>query len=397
MTHNNPSIDLSTQEHELLRQMLHQLVHDSTDPGLLFVPNAFGPAPAMALRVDAPGFHFEEAAGVADLATGTPVQPGDSFEIGSNTKMFTTILLLQLEEEGALSLDDPLSRWLPGWAEKIPHGREMTLRQFANHTAGLWDYADDIIGGGLEDPAFLRRRYTPAELVTYAIEQGQPVFAPGEEEKWQYSNTGYILLGLVLEVATGRSYADLLQSRIFGPLELHETSYPNDIPAPGSIVQGYSWWPDGVNTTDWNLSQGGAAGGIVSTAGDMTTFLRALSQGRVFRDPQTLMRMAAFVRNEGLRQAKDERGYGIGLIEFVEQVWGHGGQTLGFESAMMFVPGHEITLVALTNAAFGPIPLVKQLTPVLRQLAGLGPAPSYEEMTTPLFEKLEAMRQQAQD
>lgn len=388
------STNISVQERDRLQQILHELVQNITDPALMFVPNDFGPAPAAVLCVDAPGFHFQEAIGVTDIETKMPVQTDDRFEIGSNTKMFTAILLLQLEEEGILSLDDPLSRWLPDWAQKIPYGEEITLRQMANHTAGLWDYADDIIGGGLEDPDILRRAYTPEELVAYALEHGEQEFTPGEEDKWKYSNTGYILLGMVLEAASGQPYADLLRERIFEPLELHETSFPNTIPAPDAIIQGYSWWPDGVNTTEWNLSQGWAAGGIISTAADMTTFLQALSRGQVFKNPQTLARMAEFVRNEGLRQVKGDSGYGIGLIGFAGHTWGHGGQTLGFESAMMFVPDHDVTLVALTNAAFGPTPLINQFAPVLEELAGLGEAPGYDEMASPLFETLKAMKAQ---
>jgi len=229
----------------------------------------------------------------------------------------------------------------------------MTLRHLATHTSGIWDYGDDIIGAGQKDDEAMRRSYTPEELVQYVIDNGTPDFAPGEEGMWNYSNTGYILLGMVLEAATGEQYADLLQERILDPLETTETSFPNDVPEAGSIVNGYTAYPDGTNATEWNLSQAWAAGGAISTAADMTTFLKALATGQLFQDPQTLLKMADFVEYDVIADKLGAKGYGIGLIEYADGVWGHGGQTLGFESEIMFVPGTDVTLVGLTNAAYG--------------------------------------------
>ena len=159
--------------------------------------------PGLVLLVDTPDGRYLQAAGVSSLEDGTPMQTGDRLEIGSNTKSFVIVLLLQLQEQGVLSLDDPLSQWLPDWAEKIPNGDQMTLRQLAQHTSGIWDYGDPIIAEAANDPATLEQGYTPEELVQYALDNGTPDFAPGEEGMWKYSNTGYVLLGMVIEKATG--------------------------------------------------------------------------------------------------------------------------------------------------------------------------------------------------
>src|SRR5512139_2539876 len=114
---------------------------------------------------------------------------------------------MQLQEAGLLSMDDLLSKHLPEWAAKLPNGDKITLRQMAQHTAGLWDYADDIIGGGAADPVALEKSYTPAELVQYAADKGKPYVAPGEG--WHYTNTGYLLLVMIPEKTTGQTLNEL--------------------------------------------------------------------------------------------------------------------------------------------------------------------------------------------
>ena len=358
-----------------LKKELHNFLIKMVDPALESSPDQYGPAPGAVLLVAGPDFHFLETAGFADLEKKTPVRPDDRFEIGSNTKMFTATLLVQLAEQEKLGLDDALAKWLPEWAAKIPHGEKISLRQLASHTSGIRDYADDIIGAGLKDDTAMRRAYTPEELVQYALDNGKPDFTPGEKGKWKYSNTGYILLGMVLEKVTGKKYGDLLHENFFQPLGMKDSSFPDSVPEDPALVQGYVSFPGGKNTTSWNLSQGWAAGGIISTAADMRIFLQALANGRLFKDKSTLLAMAEFVRNDDVNKHLGTTGYGLGLIEYGQGVWGHGGQTLGYESTMMFVPGTDITLVALTNASQGPVLQMRSLAPVLQKMAGIKPKP----------------------
>ncbi len=277
----------------------------------------------------------------------------DRFEIGSNSKSFTVVLLMQLQEAGVLSLDDPLSKWLPDWAAKIPNGDEMTLRQLAQHTSGIWDYGDAIIGQAATNPVHLEDYDSPEQLVQYAIDNGTPDFAPDEEGQWKYSNTGYILLGMVIEAASGEKLGDLYQSGIFDPLGMESAIFIEDVPVPHEIVNGYYWTDAGhrLNTTKWNVSQGWAAGGLAMTAEDLLSYAKALSAGELFQNPDSLIQMLTFDPDgeEGLLP------YGLGLMDFsligAPGYWGHTGQTAGFATIWYTNPDTDITVIGLPNSA----------------------------------------------
>jgi amidase len=310
-------------------------------------------APGGVLLVDSPAGRYLKAAGVTSMENGRPVQVDDRFEIGSNTKAFTVILALQLQEAGILSLDDPLSKWLPELAARIPNGQKVTLRQMAGNTSGIWDYADPLFQPLIDanDQEGLAQSYTPQALVEYAIANGKPDFAPGEG--WHYSSTNFILLGMVVEAATGQSLAELYQERIFDPLEMKSTSYLEGAPKPGSIVDGYYKTPKGelANMTNWNATQGGAAGAIVSTAEDVSRFASGLVGGKLLKDA-SMQEMFDF-RELGYAEGGGIfSGYGLGLISFEApyQAYGHAGQTPGFQSIWFFAPEANATLVLLTNS-----------------------------------------------
>jgi D-alanyl-D-alanine carboxypeptidase len=125
-------------------------------------------APGAVLLVDAPDGRFLKSIGVSSVEDQTPLQVSDAFEIGSNTKSFTVVLALQLQENGVWSLDDPLSNWLPDVAAQIPNGDEVTLRQMAGNTSGIWDYANPLLGAGVTDESLRQKTYTPEEIVAYA-------------------------------------------------------------------------------------------------------------------------------------------------------------------------------------------------------------------------------------
>ena len=307
-------------------------------------------APGLVLLVDTPEGRYLNAAGVSSLEEGASMQVSDRLEIGSNSKSFTIVVLMQLQEEGVLSFNDLLSEWLPELAAKIPNGDVITLHQLAAHVSGIWDYGDPIIRDAANNPEKLEQGYTPEELVQYAIDNGAPDFAPGEG--WKYSNTGYILLGMIAEKATGQLLGDLYQERIFAPLGLQTAVLIQGVPQKGEITtQGY-WWKedDGtrLNTSKWNVSQGWAAGGIAMTAEDLLTYAKALAAGDLFQDPDSLAQMMTF--NE---QAITVGGaaFGLGLIDFGDGYWGHEGQTAGFQSLWFTNPEKQITVVGLTNSA----------------------------------------------
>ena len=314
-----------------------------------------GYAPGGVLSVRGGGWRYARAAGTADSDQNTPMSCDTPFQIGSNTKMITAAVLMQLQEEGALALDDPLSRHLPEFAEALPNGDVITLRQLANHTAGVFSYTDNapdgtpgIMEGDLADPDALRRGYTMEELVAFAAEHGQPTFSPGADGQWAYSNTGYILLGLVIERIEGRPLGQSFDARIFEPLGLKDTSYVDGVPSPQlRLPRAYFAAPFDIETTDWNMSQGAAAGAVVSTVDDMHVFIEALLAGDLFASETSLTEMQEAVATGSMTILN----YGIGLAEKAEGVWGHGGQTLGFESDIAFFEEPGLSMVGWASSA----------------------------------------------
>jgi D-alanyl-D-alanine carboxypeptidase len=218
--------------------------------------------------------------GVSDLATGAALRPAAEFRIGSITKTFVATAVLQLVGEGRLNLDEPVAGRLSGL---LANGQNITVRQLLNHTSGLPDYtaAPELFAGIVEN-----RVWDPRELVALAEKQPQ-AFDPGSA--WMYSNTNYIVAGLLVEAVTGRSLARELDRRIFAPLRLRHTSFPaatarlNGYHAHGYVTTESIPTADDqpLDVTGYNPSHAWAAGAIVSNAADLSTFFRALMSGRL--------------------------------------------------------------------------------------------------------------------
>ncbi len=357
-------------------EALDALLAQWTTPG-----NGLCDAPGVVLLVDSPAGRYSKAAGVGSLEDERPLQMDDRLQIGSNTKAFTVILALQLQEAGVLSMDDPLSQWLPDLAARIPNGDQVTLRQLAGNTSGIWDYADPLMQPEVDnnDQAALAKAYTPQELIELVIADGAPTFAPGEG--WHYSSSNFILLGMVVEAATGKSLAELYQARIFDPLGMASTSYLEGSPEPGSQVDGYYSVPGSelTNMTGWNATQAGAAGAIVSTAEDMARFAKGLFGGELFQDDATLAEMTDFRELDYGEGGGIFAGYGLGLIDFETAGFtaiGHAGQTPGFQSIWMWVPEAEASLVLLTNSGSCRVTFLP--SSLTAEMFGLAPAAATE-------------------
>jgi D-alanyl-D-alanine carboxypeptidase len=254
---------------------------------------AAGSTPGIMLRLDAPslGFSWSGASGVADLATGTPLARENPVRMASNTKTFVAAATLRLWEDGLLGLDDPLSLYLPAeYAEMLAADgydlEAITIRHLLTHTSGLYDYADRdlFIEAVLADPM---HRWTPAEQIGLAVEWGDPYGAPGEV--YRYSDTGYVVLGLVLESVYGKPLAASLRELLnFEGLELRSTWMETlEDPPFGASDRAHQYLGE-QDTYDFDPSldlYGG--GGLVSTADDMAVFMRALFIGGVYRNAAT--------------------------------------------------------------------------------------------------------------
>jgi CubicO group peptidase (beta-lactamase class C family) len=208
--------------------------------------------------------NYLKSTGVADVTTCEPLRADSPFQIGSNTKMMTAAMIYQLQEEGKLSTSDLLSKWLPDLAAKLPNGDKMTIEMMLTHTTGMKDYfdvpgKDGSIADGAKNTAILTRAFTPEELVKITADSGLSEFAPAAEGQWKYNNTGYILLGLIIEKATGKSYEENLKTRIFEPLGLKQTYLQTGEPKAGALPQAYYKSPFDFSTGEWNASQGWSA------------------------------------------------------------------------------------------------------------------------------------------
>ncbi|MFF1295550.1 MULTISPECIES: serine hydrolase domain-containing protein [unclassified Streptomyces] len=279
-------------------------------------------------------------AGVGNLKTDQPRSVHDRYRVGSITKTFVSTVLLQLEAEGRLSLDDKVAKWLPGTVRGNGHdGRRITLRQLLNHTSGIFDYtADDgFVRTYFLKDGFFEHRYdtkAPVDLVALAMTH-KPDFAPGTS--WNYSNTNYVLAGMVIEKVTGRPYGDEVRRRIVEPLSLNATSVPGTrVAVPGPSSRAYSKLAETAtgptyDVTKLNPSLASSAGEMISDSSDLNRFYSALLRGKLL-PPKQLKEMKTTVPVEVIPNA----GYGLGLIDRKlscgVHVWGHGGGIHGSTS-----------------------------------------------------------------
>jgi D-alanyl-D-alanine carboxypeptidase len=296
---------------------------------------------------------WQGASGLGDLRANRPARAADRFRIGSVTKSFIATVVLQLVGEGRLSLDDKLERWLPGL---VPNGEKITVRQLLNHTSGLYNYTDD-----LPEPP---RRFRPRELVAIATGH-RPLFAPGTQ--FSYSNTNYILAGMLVERVTGQRLADQLEQRILEPLGLDDTELPaTERRITGAHARGYAppdqdWQvSDGparlVDVTVMDTSWGWAAGAMVSSTADLARFYQALLGGQLLT-PELLEQMRTTV---DASQAGHGTRYGLGLEVLRPgcgvELWGHAGSLEGYQTTAFSTPNADRQLVAATNLQPEPEP-----------------------------------------
>ncbi|MFC9970426.1 serine hydrolase domain-containing protein [Spirillospora sp. NPDC127200] len=219
--------------------------------------------------------------GVGNRATGTPMDPKAQFRAGSNTKPFISAVVLMLADEGRLTLDDTVDKWLPGVVSGNGHdGTKIKLRQLMNHSSGVAEYLDNVTTQAYDQPT---TQYTPEQLVRIAMREPAE-FAPGA--KVRYVNTNYILLGMIIKAVTGNEPATEVKSRLIDRLGLTGTSYPtSDRNLYGNFTRGYAvpkFWiiqRPYVDVTVLNVQFSGAAGAMVSTMDDLATLHRALLDG----------------------------------------------------------------------------------------------------------------------
>ncbi len=279
--------------------------------------------------------------------------PTDHTRVGSLTKTMTATVILQLAQEGKLDLSDPIGKYVPG----MPNGDTATIQQLAEMTSGIEPYttSDTFKQQLFADPL---KVWAPKELI--AFEHGQPAkFAPGAG--WQYSNTNYVLLGMVIEQVTGKPIADVFQERLFGPLGMSDTTFPgssNAIADPhlrGLTEQGQDNGAT-ADATDWNPSEAFTAGEVVSTLDDLNTWAHALFTGEGILEPKT-QQMRRDSINRTIAPNTATAGYGFGIGD-MGGWWGHDGQIPGYTTAVMHNYDIDTTIIVLVNSDI-PLPGTK--------------------------------------
>ncbi|MFJ7991172.1 serine hydrolase domain-containing protein [Peribacillus frigoritolerans] len=304
--------------------------------------------PGILVKTSEGGKTWGYAAGIADLSTKKPMKTDFRFRIGSVTKTFTATVVLQLAGENRLNLDDSIEKWLPGVIQGNGYDdKQITIRQLLNHTSGIAEYtrSKDF------DMMDTKKSYTVEELVKMGISL-PPDFAPGKG--WSYSNTGYVVLGILIEKVTGNSYAEEIENRIIEPLELSNTFLPgNSSVIPGTKhARGYIQ-PDGASelkdVTYYNPSMGSSAGDMISTADDLNKFFSYLLGGKLLKEQQLKQMLTAVPTGTA---ELGEYGLGISKTKLPNgvSIWGHGGTIPGFLTFAGGTLGGKHTLAVNLNS-----------------------------------------------
>jgi D-alanyl-D-alanine carboxypeptidase len=307
------------------------------------------------VRITGDAGSWSGTSGVSDLRTGAPVRPDGYFRIGSTTKVYTAVMVLQLAQEHRIDLDQPVQRYLP---DLLPAGYpQIPVYTLLDHTSGL----PSVDIPGLYDPEWILRHrfehWSPRQVVDTALRH--PIdFQPGTAQK--YTNTAYVTAGMIIEKVTGRSYASNLRDRITGPLNLRHTYYPGDDPfLPDPAARGYlardedgdeNGNKDLVDVTVMNQSIPGAAGAIISTAADLDTFITGLFRGRLL-GTEMMTRLFA-VPEVPMFDGSGMASYSQGLQSITVDgvtVWGKTGSRYGYASGVFATRDLERKLVYSVN------------------------------------------------
>lgn len=275
---------------------------------------ATGLTGAQARVVHADGTSEVATSGIADVVTRAPVPADGRFRMGSTTKTFTATVALQLVGEGELSLDDTVEQRLPGVVGGNGHdARRITLRHLLQHTSGISD-ADYPMPQTVEEHFAERFAPTPPQRIVAAAMRHEPLFPPGTG--WSYSNTGYVLVGMIIERVTGKPWHQEVRDRILTPLALDDTLWPGASPRlPEPHARAYKRFAAGEPLVDvTELVNVDASGGLVTTTADLNRFLRALVTGQLLRPAELQEMQRTTPTDDSVQAAFPGARYGLGIM-----------------------------------------------------------------------------------
>ena len=318
---------------KLKRELALVVRNDMTDTRL----------PGVGVGVWQPGRgNWVGAFGIGNRVTGRRARITDHVRIASITKTFTATAILQLVDDGRLSLDHHLSDYVPG----VPNGEVITIRQMLNMTSGIYDYTNDdaFVESFYSDP---RAPFTPEQFFAI-LARHAPSFAPGAGA--EYSDSNYYLLGLILENVTGHPARRAITRQIIRPLGLTNTSYPTGQSLPKPVARGYF---GSLNLTDplsdatlINPALASTAGAMQSTLGDLRKWAKALATGRLLSPALQAQRLQTVpFPNPG---SPVDISYGLGIFK-LDDLIGHNGAVIGYSTAMFYLPSKKATIVVWGN------------------------------------------------
>lgn len=302
--------------------------------------------------------YWSSAAGYADLASAIPLQPCNKTRVGSTVKTFTATTILLLQEEGLLRMDDPIADYLSAKdLEGIENAGEATICQLLQHSSGIYNYIQNLHfqTASLND---LTKTWSPAELLSYARGE-KAYFLPGTDVL--YSNTNYILLGMIIEKVAGKPFYQVFEEKIFGPLSLRYTSFAATDPVPDGIIRGYVDLYSNFNLMEATYYSGWdyytADGGLISNAYDLNVFLTNLFEGNLLSEVSLSEMKNWMGPTEGSGDGF-ETSYGLGIFK-IETDFGeaylHSGDAIGYYASMVYFPEQGVTITWAVNANYGKI------------------------------------------
>jgi D-alanyl-D-alanine carboxypeptidase len=298
-------------------------------------------APGVVLGVQLGEQRWLGAAGSQDLEGSEPMPVDGVLRAGSLTKMYVGALVLRAVERGELSLSDPLSDWVPDF----PEAERITVEQLLSHTGGLTTRWFDEPELQAIVTADLQRQWQPLEVIELMSAE-EPAGPPGESGML-YSNTGYVLLGHVLEELAGQPLAEQMQQELFDPLGLQQTYFTSD-DGPGLVTGHFEYLGLVLSSPEVPqralVSFAGAAGAMQASAGDLMDYLGALLREQVVVSPDSVARMQTL--------AEPDSWYGHALMHFEtgsSEGWGHGGHLPGYWVVAVYYPERDIAVLAMIN------------------------------------------------
>ncbi len=315
--------------------------------------------PGIMLSVHSPeGGEWLGASGMADIAGRIDLKPCNITRTGSTVKTFTAVTILMLAEDGLLSLDDRIEDYLPGdLLDKLENARQSTIRQLLNHSSGIYNYIRSLKfqTASVND---LTRVWHPYDLLEYAYNK-PAMFKCGEDV--DYSNTNYVLLGMIIEKITGEPFYEAFKSGIFEPLHLESTQFAAEDPVPENIIRGYIDFysklqlMESTHYSGWDYYT--ADGGLISNVHDLSVFMRALFNGELI-SAKSLEEMLTWQTPKNPDPEFFPLSYGLGIFK-IETPYGtayhHSGDAIGYAATMIYFAERNTTLVWAANGNYGKI------------------------------------------